>query len=399
MKAILGGMVYTPSRIIPDGVVIIQGGRIADVGTTGQASVPESAERIDAGGDIVCPGLVDIHVHGGGGADSSDGTVEAVRTVARRHLRTGTTSLLPSTSSAPLPDIWRAFDCIQEVMRRPGVEEARVLGLHMEGPFFSIEQRGAHAPEMLRMPTDAEREILYTYVGDLRRFCIAPERKGALELISYLSQRGALVSGAHSDALYEQVCVAMQAGMRHITHLWSGMSTVRRIGPKRFSGMLEAALVEEELTGEIIADGYHLPTSLIKLAYRMKGADKLCVVSDAIAGSGAGPGVYEVAGSQAIVDEGAGVAVTPDRKAFAGSISTVLECMQHLVQVVGISLSDALRMASETPARILGVDDRVGSLAPGREADVLILDRATLVPKLIMLGGRVFAGEKGQRGL
>lgn len=393
MKAIINGTVYTPTRIIPDGVVLIEGERILAVGTPAQVSLPERAARIDAAGGIVCPGLVDIHVHGGDGADCTDGTAEAVRTVARRHLRAGTTSLVATTASAPLPDIWRAFEAIKEVVHHPQADEARVLGIHMEGPFFSLAQRGAHAPELLRMPNEAERETLYSYSGDLLRLTIAPEREGALEIISHLSQRGVLVCGGHSDALYEQTCVAMNAGMRHITHLWSGMSTVRRIGPKRHAGMLEAALVEEGLTAEIIADGYHLPSSLMRLAYRMKGPEKLCLVSDAMRASGMGPGEYEVAGLTALVEEGAGVAITADRSAFAGSISTMLQCLQQMVLVVGVSLREGLQMASETPARILGVADRVGRLAPGCYADLLLLERATLEARWVMRGGEIVAGE------
>lgn len=389
MKALINGAIYTPTRIIASGVVLIEEERILAVGAPTQVTIPDGVERIDARGGIICPGLVDIHVHGGGGADCTDGTIEAVRTVARRLLRAGTTSFLPTTGSAPFPQMWRAFDCIRQVMRHPEPEEARALGIHSEGNFFSIAQRGAHNAELLRMPDAAEREKLYSYVGDLLRLTIAPEREGALEIISYLSQRGVLVSGGHSDALYEQVCIAMQAGMRHITHLWSGMSTVRRIGPKRYSGMVEAALVEEGLTTEIIADGYHLPTSLMKMAYRMKGAEKLCIVSDAMRASGMGPGEYEVAGLKAIVEEDGGVAILPDRTAFAGSISTMKQCLRHIVHVVGISLRDALQMATLTPARIVDADDRVGQLAPGRYADILVLDPATLEPRMIMFSGRL----------
>jgi N-acetylglucosamine-6-phosphate deacetylase len=153
--------------------------------------------------------------------------------------------------------------------------------------------------------------------------------------------------------------------------------------------MLEAALVEEGLTAEIIADGSHLPTSLMKLAYRMKGPEKLCLVSDAMRATGMGPGTYDIAGIHAIVEEGGGVAITPDRTAFAGSISTLAQCVQHAVQVVGISAVDALRMATETPARIVGADDRVGRLAAGLCADMLVVDRESFMPRVIILGGEV----------
>ena len=195
ITAVVNGTVYTPARIANDGVVLIAEGRIAEVGTAAQVSIPDGVERIDARGGIICPGLVDIHVHGGDGADCTDATTEAVRSVARRHLRAGTTSLLATTASAPLAQIWQSFDCIREVGRERGPGEARVLGIHMEGPFFSLAQRGSHAPELLRMPDEAEREVLYSYAADLARLTIAPEREGALEIIRYLADRGVLVAG------------------------------------------------------------------------------------------------------------------------------------------------------------------------------------------------------------
>lgn len=241
------------------------------------------------------------------------------------------------------------------------------------------------------MPTPAERERLLGYCDRLVRVTLAPEREGAMDSIRDLSARGVLVCGGHSDALYAQVCEAMQAGLRHITHLWSSMSMLRRIGPKRYSGMLEAALVEDGLTAEIIADGYHLPSSLMKMAYRMKGAERLALVSDAMRAAGLGPGVYDLAGIKAVVEEGSGVAVTEDRAAFAGSISTVALCVQQVVQVVGFPLVDALRMATETPARIIGAQQRVGRLAPGLAADLVVLDPTTLLPRAVMLGGELLA--------
>lgn len=378
MIALTGGILYTPRRIAHDGVVLIEGEHIMAVGSASQVPIPEGAARVDATGALICPGLVDIHVHGGDGADFTDGTPEAVRTVARRHLRAGTTSLMATTASAPLADIWRAFDAIGQVMHDPRPDEASVLGIHMEGPFFSISQRGAHSAELLRMPDAAERERLYGYAHDLTCVSLAPEREHAMELIAQLTRRGVLVAGGHSDALYGQVCLAMEAGMSHIIHLWSGMSTVRRIGPKRHSGMLEAALVEPGLTGEIIADGYHLPSSLMKMAYRMKGPEKLCLISDAMTASGLGPGEYTVAGMKALVEEGGGVAILPDRTAFAGSISTVHQCLQHVALTVGFPLAEAIEMATLTPARIYGIQDRVGCLGAGRRADLLLLDPASL---------------------
>ena len=390
MQALINATLYTPHRIVPDGVVLFDE-RILAVGTAQQVPLPEGTTLLDAGGQIVCPGLIDIHVHGGDGADSADGTPDAVRAVARRHLRAGTTSLLPTTDSCPMDALWRAFDSIMAVRRAPRPGEARVLGIHSESNFFSPAQAGAHNLALLRMPDAAERERLYGYAPELARLSLAPEREGALEIIRTLSRRGVLISGAHSDALYAEVCAAMQAGMTHITHLWSSMSTVRRIGPKRHAGMLEAALVEEGLTGEIIADGYHLPSSLMKLAYRMKGPEKLCLVSDAMRASGCGPGEYEVGGLKGIVEPGGGVAVLEGGQAFAGSISTMGQCLQQGVNVVGFSLAEALEMATLTPARLIGREREVGQLAPGCYADILVLDRATLSPLRVLLGGQTIS--------
>lgn len=389
MLAIVNGTVYTPTRLIPDGVVLVDGERVVAVGARDQVTLADGVPHLDAAGGYVCPGLVDIHVHGGWGVDFADGDPEALPRAARRHLADGTTSLLATTGTAPLPDVWRAFDAIRVHMRRPDGVGARILGIHMEGPFLSPAQAGAHEPALLRMPTAEERERLLSYVGDLARVTLAPELEGALELTADLAARGVLVSGGHSDADYAQVCRAMEAGMRHISHLWSAMSTVRRIGAKRHSGMLEAALVEDGLTGEIIADGYHLPTSLMRMAVRMKGTDRLCLVSDAMRASGQGPGEYDICGLKAVVDPGGGVAMTADRTAFAGSIATVRQCLLQMVAVVGVSFSDALRMATLTPATILGVEDRVGRLAPGCSADVLILERGTLAIRQLLLGGGV----------
>ncbi|MGI6376178.1 MAG: N-acetylglucosamine-6-phosphate deacetylase [Anaerolineae bacterium] len=386
MQAYTSERVITGERIIPNGVVLIDGERIVAVGGGHELALPAAAERHDLGDAILCPGLVDIHAHGGDGADCNDGTPEAVLTVARRHLRAGTTSLLPTTSTAPLERVWRAYDAIIAAHGQQRGDGARLLGIHSEGNWFALSQRGAHAPELLAPATPEVQERLLSYAAHLTRVTLAPELPGALELVRALAERGVLVSGGHSDAFYADVCRAMEAGLRHLTHLWSGMSTVRRIGPKRYSGMLEAGLIEEGLTGEIIADGYHLPTSLMKMAYRLKGPEKLCLVSDAMQASGLGPGEYNIGGLSAVVEPGYDVAVLSDRTAFAGSVSTVGQCLQQVVQVVGVSLLDAVRMATVTPARIIGRHD-IGRLAAGAYADLLALAPDTLSPRRVMLGG------------
>ncbi|NLX35280.1 MAG: N-acetylglucosamine-6-phosphate deacetylase [Chloroflexi bacterium] len=387
MHAYTSERIITGERIVVNGVVLVEGERVVAVGSGHELAIPAEAQRHDLGDAIICPGFVDIHAHGGDGADCTEGTPEAVLTTARRHLRAGTTSLLPTTATAPLECVWRAFDAIIAAHSLQQGDGARLLGIHAEGNWFAESQRGAHAPELLGPATPEVQERLLSYAPHLTRVTLAPELEGALGLIRSLAERGVLVSGGHSDALYAEVCRAMAVGLRHITHLWSGMSTVRRIGPKRFSGMLEAGLVEEGLTGEIIADGYHLPTSLMKMAYRLKGPEKLCLVSDAMQASGLGPGEYNIGGLSAVVEAGYDVAVLVDRTAFAGSVSTMGQCLQHVVRMVGISLLDAVRMATVTPARIINRHD-IGRLAPGAYADLLALAPDSLAPRRVMLGGR-----------
>jgi len=204
VQALVNATVYTPRRLIVDGVVLFDE-HIVAVGAPHQVPVPEGVPTYDAAGQIVCPGLVDMHVHGGDGADATDGTAAAVRAVARRHLRAGTTSLLPTTASCPMDDLWIAFDSIVAVRHDPRPDEARVLGIHSESNFFSLAQAGAHNTSLLRMPDAGERERLFSYAPEMRRLSLAPEREGALEIIRELAGRGVLVAGAHSDALYEQV--------------------------------------------------------------------------------------------------------------------------------------------------------------------------------------------------
>jgi N-acetylglucosamine-6-phosphate deacetylase len=383
---ITGGDVYTPERIISPGMVAIAGGRIV---ACEKMERVDKVPCIDATGKIVARGFVDIHIHGGGGGDFIDGNEEAIRRVLQHHASRGTTALVATTSTAPMPKIFKAFDAIAGLM---GHEEAgaEILGIHMEGPYFAKPEPGCHVAELIHDPTDPEEIArVLSYARHLKRVTLAPEINGALALIRELAQRDVTISGGHSAATYREVRLGREAGMTHLTHHWSAMSGVRRVEAKRFSGMVEAGLVCDDLTTEVIADGRHLPTSLLRLAYKCKGAGKLCLISDSMRAAGLPEGVYEVCEMQAVVVDG--VALTMDRTCFASSIITVDQAVRHMVMSAGISLADALRMASLTPAEVIGIQHRKGSLAVGKDADILILNRENLTVEQVFRRGQRIA--------
>ncbi len=381
-KAVTGGDVYTPRRIVPGAAVLIDGQKI--VGVVDGADVPDDFERVDAAGKVVAPGFVDTHIHGGGGGDFMDGTPEAVEQAVKLHALHGTTSLLATTATAPMEKIFRAFDNVREMIGKvPG--GAEILGIHMEGPYFAKPEPGCHDADLIHEPVSAEVDRIMEYAGLIRRVTVAPEIDGALDLIALLAANGIVASGGHSQANYRETRLGVEAGMTHLTHHWSAMAGVHRVEAKRYSGMIEAGIACDDLTTEVIADGKHLPTSLLRLAYKCKGREGLCLISDSMRAAGMPEGRYEVCELEAIVE--GGVAYTLDRKAFASSVITMDKAVQHMARVVGTSLLDTLYMATLSPARIIGVDDRKGSLEAGKDADVILLDPVTLAVEKVFLKG------------
>lgn len=386
---ITGGDVYTPERIIPKGFVAISGGKISTCGRMQDIPDAPGVPRVDATGKIVAPGFVDIHIHGGGGGDFVDGLEEGVRATVRHHASRGTTSLLATTGSAAMAKIFKAFDMVIKVMKQPQ-DGAEILGIHMEGPYLSKPELGCHNADLIHDPTDPEElDRILSYVPPIKRLTLAPENPGALDFTRRLVERGVIVSGGHSVADYRQTRLAREAGMTHLTHHWSGMVNVKRVEAKRYTGMVEAGLVCDDITTEVISDGRHLPTSLVRLAYKCKGPKGLCLVSDSMRAAGMPEGVYEVCEMDAVVVDG--VALTMDKKCFASSIITLDIAVRHTTRTVGIALQDVLRMATLTPAEIIGVQDRKGSLTPGKDADVIIMNPGNLVVEQVFLRGKRFS--------
>jgi len=384
MKKLLIGTVVTPFRIIKDGGILIEGNRVLSVGSAGDFR-DEQAERMNFDENFLLPGFVDIHVHGGGGKDTMDGSTESLRTIVETHAKGGTTSLLPTTLTAPMEDIKKVIKVVSEMMKESEPIGSRILGVHLEGPYFSPEQAGAQNPEYLKNPSINEiKELVEIENGIVKRVSLAPELPGALEVMRYLRKEGILVSIAHSNASYSDVVKAVEAGASHVTHIYSGMSTVRRIRSYRISGVIESALLMDELTVEMIADGHHLPPSLMKLILKCKGLGNVCAITDAMPAAGLGPGRYSLGGLDVIVENDVPdeyeikppgfVAKLSNGQAFAGSSALMIDVFKVLVKITGLQIQDASKLMSYNPARFVGVDHERGSISAGKYADIVVVD-------------------------
>jgi len=384
---IFNARIITPHRLIDNGSILVEGGKIVHFGQ-GRLPVSECI-AVDAKGHYVSPGFIDIHTHGGGGYDFMDGTVEAYLGAAREHACHGTTAMVPTTLTSSLENLKETFEVYKHA-KAVNDMGAAFLGLHLEGPYFSMEQRGAQDPKYIRNPKKEEYEKILSWSDDVIRWSAAPELEGALEFGRFLTERGILPSIGHSNAIYEEVIQAFEHGYTHVTHLYSAMSGVRRINAYRYAGVIESAFLIDEMTVEIIADGAHLPASLLKLIYKIKGPQNIALITDSMRAAGMPEGEYILGstkeGQRVIVEDG--VAKLPDRTAFAGSVATADRLVRTMVQLAQVPLVEAVRMMTTTPARIMKVDDRKGAIAAGKDADLVIFDDDINV-RLTMVGGKI----------
>lgn len=384
---IVNGNIITPYRIIAGGTLLIEEGKIVAVL---EKDLPtEGYSEIDAAGNFVSPGFIDIHTHGGGGHDFMDGTVEAYLKAAEKHAEHGTTSIVPTTLTSTLEELKNTFEVYKKA-KELNTKGAAFLGLHLEGPYFSMAQKGAQDPRYIKNPSIEEYEEILRWSDDIIRWSAAPELEGAQEFGRRVKKRGVLPSIAHSDAIYEDVQKAFENGFTHITHLYSAMSGVRRINAYRYAGVIESAFIIDDMTVEIIADGVHLPASLLKLIYKIKGADKIALVTDSMRAAGMPEGESILGslkdGQKVIVEEG--VAKLMDRSAFAGSVATTDRLVRTVMKLADVSLIDAIKMMTITPAKIIGVHNTKGSLVAGKDADILIFDKDINI-NLTMIEGNI----------
>lgn len=383
---IIGGTVITPMRQLSGYEVVIAGGVIESV-TPRDAATDAGCEMIDAAGHTVVPGLIDLHVHGGGGHDFMDATVEAFHGAAYMHARHGTTTLLPTSLSCPTGDLLEMIAAYRQAVALPW-EGANMPGLHLEGPYFSPAQAGAQDMACITPPVaDDVAAILAAAQGCILRWSSAPELPGAMPFARKLRANGILNAIGHSDADDTVVAEAVENGYTHITHLYSGMSTITRRASYRYPGVIECAYMYPELTAEIIADGHHLPVSLLRLVIQSLGTHRVALITDALRGAGMPEGPSTLGGHKSgkpCIIEG-GVAKLPDRSAFAGSVATADTLLRQVVQQAGIPLQDAVKMMTMTPAAIMGFSHK-GIIAPGMDADIVFLDEAIHTARTMISG-------------
>jgi len=386
---IYNGLILTPYRII-HGTVVVDNFRIIDV-VQGNVEI-SGATEIDANGNYISPGFIDIHVHGGGGHDFMDGTEEAFLGVAQTHAKFGTTALLPTTLTSEIDELYNTLDVYKQANKN-NTSGSQFLGIHLEGPYFAVTQKGAQDPRHIRNPDPKEYMEILSRSADIARWSAAPELPGAIEFGRVLRSRGILVSMGHTDAIYEDALAAFESGYTLATHFYSCMSSVTRRDCLRYAGVIEAAYLLDEMYVEIIADGIHLPEALLKLIYKIKGSDRIALVTDAIRAAGTDDketilGSNNGNGLRVIVEDG--VAKLVDRSSFAGSVATSDRLVRNMVNVADVPLLEAVKMASQTPANILGLGASKGSLTAGKDADIVIFDNNINVSTTIVQGRVVF---------
>ena len=369
--------IVLPDTILDDHYLSVKNGVIESIGKgTPDREQLNSCTTVDCGGQYLSPGFIDIHCHGGGGADFMDGHMEDILTAARAHLIHGTTGICPTTLTCSDEELFTFFESFRQA-REVTEQMPHLLGIHLEGPYFSPAQAGAQPPKYLVHPRPEHyHEILRRGQGNIVRWSAAPELPGALELGDELAGKGIKVSMGHSDAGFEDIVNAMEHGYSQITHFYSAMSTITRKRGRRVLGLIECGYLFDRLKVEIIADGIHLPPELLKLILKCKNHDDICLVTDSMRGAGMpdGPSLLgsKKNGVPVIIEDG--IANMPDFSSFAGSVATTDRLVRVMVQKAGLPVWEAVKMASLNPASFLGIQETYGSIQPGKSADLLIFD-------------------------
>jgi N-acetylglucosamine-6-phosphate deacetylase len=385
----LNEMIFTNGRLIfPIGIrdgfeVVVKEGKIAAL-REGSSARGEH-EVINLNGNYLAPGFIDLHVHGALGRDTMEASVEAFRAICDFHASGGTTSLLLTTATAPLDEIIKVLKSVCDCRSTIGA----IVGVHIEGPFISRAKAGAQRAEFIQDPSPSGVRRLLEYANVLKRVTIAPELTGALEAIKVFRAHGISVSGGHSDASDEDARAAFDNGMRSVTHTFNCMSSGRRRGIYRVAGLLEFALSEPEISCELIADGHHVSPTLMKMLYRAKGPRGICLVTDATAGAGLSDGSrFALFGKDCIVENG--VCLLADRSALAGSAACMIDLVRTMVREMNVPLYDAIAMATENPARAIGLETK-GRLMVGADADFVVLSPEIEVARTFAAGREIWS--------
>ena len=363
---IINGKIHTPQGWLRNGSVIINDNKILEVSNCDLAVV--GAKIIDAKGMYIVPGGVEIHVHGGGGRDFMEGSEDAFRTAVDAHMQHGTTSIFPTLSSSSIPMIRAAAATTEKLMAE---KDSPVLGLHLEGHYFNMKMAGGQIPEYIKNPDPNEYIPLLEETNCIKRWDASPELPGALQFGKYVSSKGILVSVAHTQAEFEDIRAGFDAGYTHATHFYNAMPGFHKKNEYKYEGTVESIYLMDDMTVEAIADGIHVPPTILRLIYKVKGVEKTALITDALACAASDS--KTAFDPRVIIEDG--VCKLADRSALAGSIATMDRLIQTMTFKAEVPLFDVCRMISETPAKIMGVYDRKGSLERGKDADILLLDK------------------------
>lgn len=357
------GRIMTPDQVISGSALLVKEGRIS--GFVSENEIPAEYDKVHLADSWLLPGFIDVHVHGGGGADVMDGTVEAVRQLANFHLQHGTTAIYPTTVTHNRGVLNKAIEAVELAMSEPDMKK-RVLGVHLEGPYLSESRRGAQTADFIRVPHPEEYEAFFNMPA-VKLMTLAPEIQGSEEMVRLGITKGIRFSAGHSAAEYDLGVQSIQWGMSQVSHLYNAMTGLDRRAP----GLSAAALVSKELRTQLICDGVHVHPAMMKLAMKAKGAEGVILITDALKGTGSTEEFFYMGDQRVTAKE---QAFYLEDGTLAGSQLTMDQAVRNAVKLGGVALQAAVKMASLTPAQAMGIDHYKGSITPGRDADFVVLD-------------------------
>ena len=366
LTKIINGHILTPQGWLKDGSVLISDGKILEVTNSDLAVI--GATVIDAKGMYIVPGFISMHAHGGAGYDFTEGSTEAFQKASLAHLKHGATSIFPTLSSTSFENIKQAVKTCEALMKEPG---STIQGLHIEGPYLNKKMAGSQWEEFLKDPNPNEYIPLIDSTQCIKRWDISPELPGGHEFGQYMRSKGIMAAITHTEAEYPEIKAAFESGFTHAAHFYNAMPGFHKRREYKYEGTVESIYLMDDMTVEVVADGIHVPPTILRLVHKIKGVEKTALITDALACADSDS--KEAFDPRVIIEDG--VCKLSDRSALAGSIATMDRLIRTMVQKAEIPLEDAIRMASETPARIMGVLNRKGTLERGKDADIMALDR------------------------